>query len=130
MNNNFRMPKITQWLAASAVSLSVATSPAWAYDWLQFGGNAQHSGSNTAETTNTPANVSTLVSKFEATLPSVADSTPVYLEGVTTAGGVKNLLFVTTRDGWIVALDAQAGGTVWSHQNGPGGCKINNGSNS
>jgi PQQ-like domain len=127
MANSHRR-RIIQWLAASAFSLLVVARPAWGYDWLQFGGNPQHSGNNTSETTITPANVSTLVSKFEATLPSIADGAPVFLEGVTTAGGVKNLLFVTTKNGWIVALDAQTGTTVWSHQNGPGTCKINNGS--
>jgi PQQ enzyme repeat len=45
---------------------------------------------------------------------------------VTTAAGVRNLLFVTTRDGRIVALDAQTGATVWSHQYNPPGCNINN----
>src|SRR5664279_889191 len=109
--------RFVQYLAASALCLPIATGPAWAYDWLQFGGNPQHGGNNTSETIITPGNVSTLVSKFEATLPSVADSTPVFLEAVTTPGGVKNLLFVTTTDGWIVALDAQTGATVWSHQN-------------
>jgi PQQ-like domain len=121
--------RIIQCCAAVAISAAFASMPGLAYDWLQFGGNAQHSGNNTSETIITPANVSTLVSKFEATLPSVADGAPVFLEGVTTAGGVKNLLFVTTKDGWIVALDAQTGTSVWSHQNGPGTCKINNGSN-
>jgi hypothetical protein len=38
------------------------------------------------------------------------------------------MLFVTTTNGWIVALNAQTGDTLWSHQNGPGSCKINNGS--
>jgi PQQ-like domain len=127
MPNSHRR-RIIQCCAALAFSTPIASAPAWAYDWLQFGGNPQHSGNNTSETTITPGNVSTLVSKFEATLPSIADGAPVFLEGVTTAGGVKNLLFVTTKDGWIVALDAQTGASVWSHQNGPGGCKINLGS--
>jgi PQQ-like domain len=119
--------RIIRWLAASALCSPVATAPAWAYDWLQFGGNAQHSGNNTSEKALTAANVASLTSKFEADLPSVADSTPVFLEAVSTPTGVKNLVFVTTRDGWIVALDAQTGVTAWSHQNGPAGCKINNG---
>ena len=36
-------------------------------------------------------------------------------------------LFVTTRDGRIIALDAQNGAVVWNHQYGPGACTINNG---
>jgi hypothetical protein len=129
MMENLHRRRILQCLAALSFSLPIATAPAWAYDWLQFGGNPQHSGNNTAEMILTPGNVSTLVQKYQIMLPTTADGAPVYLEGVTTAAGVKNLLYVTTKDGWIVALDAQTGATVWSHQNGPGTCKINNGGN-
>ena len=120
---------ILQCLAALAWSLPIGSAPALAYDWLQFGGNPQHSGNNTAETILSPANVGTLVQKYQAMLPAIADGAPVYLEAVTTASGVKNLLFVTTRDGRIIALDAQNGATVWSHQYGPNGCKIINNGN-
>ena len=96
-----------------------------AYDWLQFGGDPQHSGNNVAETVLTPANVSALVQKYQVVLPATADGAPVFLEGVTTPSGVKDLLFVTTTDGRIIALDAQNGAQVWSQQYGPGMCKIN-----
>ena len=49
-------------------------------------------------------------------LPGTADGAPVFLEGVTTVGGVRDLLFVTTTAGHIVAIDAGSGATVWSHQ--------------
>jgi hypothetical protein len=93
---------------------------------LQFGGDPQHSGNNTAETALTPANVSALVQKYLVTLPATADGAPVFLEGVTTLSGIKDLLFVTTRDGRVIALDAQNGAQVWSHQYGAGTCQINN----
>lgn len=99
------------------------------YNWLQFDGNAQHSGDNTLETTLTTANVGGLQRLFQVALPSVADGAPVLLSGVSTASGVRDLLFVTTKDGHIVALDAHTGAQVWAHQNGPGTCHINNGSN-
>src|SRR5438552_13046058 len=109
----------------AALALSLATESVPAYDWLQFGGDPQHSGNNTAETALTPANVSALVQKYQVTLPATADSTPVFLEGVTTSSGVKDLLFVRTRDGRLIALDAQNGAQVWSHQYGAGTCQIN-----
>src|SRR5205807_1487153 len=87
-----------------ALVLSLVTATVRAYDWLQFGGDARHSGNNTAEATLSSANVSTLVQKYQATLPATADGAPVFLEGVTTPSGVKDLLFVTTRDGRIIAL--------------------------
>jgi len=115
-------------LCAAATLLLLGIRCASAYDWLQFGGDAQHSGLNTAESILTPANVGTLALKYQVTLAGNADGAPVFLQNVTTAGGVKDLLFVTTRDGQIIALDTQNGAVVWSHQYGPGTCKINNGS--
>jgi hypothetical protein len=124
MANTYRR-LVMQCLGALVCSLTLAIAPALAYDWLQFGGNPQHSGNNTAETFLNPVNVNSLVQKYQVTLPAVVDGTPMFLEAVTTPGGVRNLLFVTTQDGHIVALDAQTGATVWSHQYGPGACRIN-----
>ncbi len=112
-------------LCIAALALSLATESVPAYDWLQFGGDPQHSGNNTAETALTPANVSGLVQKYQVTLLATADGAPVFLEGVTTPSGIKDLLFVTTKDGRIIALDAQNGAQVWSHQYGAGTCQIN-----
>ena len=101
---------------------------ATAYDWVEFGFNAEHSGNDTLETTITSLNVNTLQKLFQVVLPDVADGAPAYLTSVNTPGGVQNLIFVTTRDGHIVARNAFTGSPVWSKQNGPGNCKINNGS--
>ena len=106
---------------------SVASSAATRYDWMQFNGSPIHAGNNVQETMISLQNVSGLSQKFQITLPDVADGAPVYLTGVTTAKGTQDLLFVTTRDGHIVALDAATGATVWSQQYGPGSCKINGG---
>ena len=113
-------------LCTLAGSLLITIGPASAYDWLQFGGAPQHSGNNTSETGLNPGNVSSLIQRYQTTLPAIVDGAPVFLEAVPTSGGFKNLLFVTTRDGRIIAIDAQNGATVWSHQYGPGACQINN----
>ncbi len=97
-----------------------------AYDWLQFNGDASHSGSNIYETRISTNSVNNLHLLFQVTLPGIADSSPVYLSNVKTAAGVRDLIFVTTRDGYIAAWDAQTGALVWSKQYGPGGCLINN----
>jgi hypothetical protein len=52
----------------------------------------------------------------------------VFLEGVTTAGGTKDLLFVTTKAGDTLALDAKTGAQVWIKSYPAGSCRINNGS--
>ena len=122
-----RRLRLAQCLCAAVVLLSLAVTPARAYDWLQFGGDPQHSGDNALETTITKANVSTLAQKYSLSIGATADGAPVFLEGVATSNGIKDLLFVTTLDGRIIALDAATGAIVWSHQYGPGSCTINNG---
>ncbi len=107
----------------------LAPSFAPAYDWLQFNGDAAHSGNNQLESHVTPSNVGQLSLKFQVSLSpgDVEDGAPVFLDSVSTPAGVQSLLFVTTRNGYIIALNADTGAQVWSHQNGPGSCKINNG---
>jgi PQQ-like domain len=104
------------------------TAQASPYDWLQYNGNSRHDGNNTQETVLGATNVASLQFLFQASLPSVADGAPVYLANVATPGGPRDLLFVTTKAGHIIALDAATGGQVWSRQYGPGTCRINGGS--
>ncbi len=87
-----------------------------AFDWAQFNGNPQHSGDNTQEKMITPATVKNLKQLFKISLPDVADGAPAFLSGVNTSSGIKNLVFVTTRSGYIVALDAATGNQIWSHR--------------
>ncbi len=115
---------------AVALGLTVlGASPAHAYDWLQMNGSPSHSGNNPLEKSLNHNNVASLTQRFQASLPAVADGAPVLLRRVSTAGGVRDLLFVTTKAGHIVALDAHTGTQVWIKQFGAGSCKINNGSN-
>lgn len=94
----------------SPAGISAASS----YDWLQFDGSPQHTGVNTSETSISPSNVGSLTRLFQVTLPSTADGAPVYLTGVSTPSGTRDLVFVTTKAGHIIALDAHTGATVWS----------------
>jgi outer membrane protein assembly factor BamB len=109
------------WLALLAFAASDARA-ATPYDWPQFNGNARHSGLNTRETLLSAANVGRLQQLFQVTLPAVADSTPVLLTSVSTTGGAKDLLFVNTVQGGLVALDAHTGSTIWSVQHGKAAC--------
>src|ERR1700674_2906741 len=104
-----------------AALAGVARLPAQT-DWLQFDFDARHSGVNPFEGQITAANVANLGVIFNVSLPAVADGAPAYLSGVSTASGLRDLLFVTTKDGRLVAVDALTGVTVWSRQpaTGPG----------
>ncbi|HLX27990.1 MAG TPA: PQQ-binding-like beta-propeller repeat protein [Casimicrobiaceae bacterium] len=121
----------TRWyLAAFATWFGLCVvPPASADDWLQFDGNAQHSGNNSMETLLDRSNVAALTLKYQMTLPAIADGAPVLLQAVSTPSGVKDLLFVTTIAGHILAIDSQTGSTAWIRQFGPGSCKVNGGSN-
>ncbi len=100
-------------------------------DWLQFGFDMQHSGNNSLETTINAANVAGLQKLFQIQLPAntippnianIADDAPVYLSNVTVGGSSKDVLFVTTKPGDILAFDARTGQQIWRHQNGVANC--------
>jgi outer membrane protein assembly factor BamB len=88
--------------------------PAAATDWLQFGFDASHSGVNPHETALTPQTVADLKLKYSATLPGRVEGAPVYLAGVETPAGVRDMLYVTLRNGTLVAVDAPSGDVLWS----------------
>src|SRR5277367_6377451 len=103
--------KTLAWFAccALAVVAQLSCSCALAYDWLQFNGDQGHSGTNNLETTINANNVGQLLLKFQVALPSVEDGAPVFLDSVSTSSGVQSLVFVTTKDGHIIALNANTG---------------------
>jgi hypothetical protein len=85
------------------------------YDWMQFNGDARHSGVNTLETIITAQNVGGLKQLFQVTLPAQIDSSAAVLTNVDTGTAAKDLIFVNSVQGHHVALDARTGATVWSH---------------
>ena|SRR5689334_1063218 len=110
-----------------ALVAMTACASARAYDWLQFNGDPSHSGNNVLEAALDRNSVSALALKFQVSFPAAADGAPVLLQGVATPSGPRDLLFVTTRAGHIVALDAATGATAWTRQYGAAGCGINRG---
>jgi outer membrane protein assembly factor BamB len=100
-------------------------APTVSYDWLQFNGDAQHSGNNRLEKTITISKTLTLGRLFRIHMPDTGATTPVALTGVNVSGTPRDLLFVTTEHGMLLAIDAHTGAQVWSVQHGPGDCKVN-----
>jgi outer membrane protein assembly factor BamB len=100
------------FLILSACALASAQASA-ATDWLQFGFDPSHSGINPDETLLTPQNVKYLTLLYSKTLSTPAEGTPVLLTAVSTAQGVKDLLFLTLEDGTLLALDAATGTQIW-----------------
>jgi len=130
MPHRLARPQVFLALALCAVTL-VAALPdtVAAYDWPAFGGPNAFTGLNLDETQITPNNVGQLHRLFHASLPDTADGVPAVLTGAQMPGGTaRDVVFLTTRSGHLVALDAHSGAQLWDVQHGPGDCKINNGS--
>jgi outer membrane protein assembly factor BamB len=103
--------------ALAAAGLPSSGTPG---DWQQFGYDPRHSGLATLETTLQPGNAATLHLLYSVPLPGTVDDAPVFLSGVATPLGLLDLLYMTTTDGRLVAVDAAAGKTIWSRQPAPG----------
>lgn len=96
-------------------------------NWPVFDYSPDRAGVNPQQMDLSAATVGRLHKMWSAKLPSPADSSPVYLHNLAMPDGTHHdLLFVTTTDGHIVALDAASGRILWSHQ--PVGPKITNSS--
>lgn len=95
-------------------------------DWIQFAGGG-HSGVS-PDTTITTANAHNLRRLWRVALPARADGSPVVVLGVSTPGGKRDLVVVTTVAGDVVAVDATTHAIVWQRSHPAANCKINNGS--
>jgi outer membrane protein assembly factor BamB len=83
-------------------------------DWTQFGFDPSGTRNNSAETRITAANVANLHLFWRSQLPDIADSTPALLHGLTFPdGAVRNVLYLTTKSGSLLALDADSGTLLW-----------------
>jgi hypothetical protein len=111
-------------IALSLLAALAFASSGNAYDWRQFNGDAAHGGNNTAETAIGRSNVATLAIKFQVRPPDVVDGAPVALESVATPFGMRDVLFATTREGHVLAIDANSGQEIWRRQSGVGDCLI------
>jgi PQQ-like domain len=98
--------------SATSEALGAAAPPA-AQDWTRFGWDAQRSSSFPFATGITAANVAGLV-RQQVQLPGTADSSPIYLHGVTIGGRSHDAFFLTTTYGITVAVDAASGGILWT----------------
>jgi outer membrane protein assembly factor BamB len=95
------------------LAAACAVMPARAYDWLQFCGDSQHSCLNAKESTLNAANVKGLKKIWEIALPAATDAQPVFLGGVTTPKGVRDVVYVGTVQCQLYAVDAYTGEILW-----------------
>jgi outer membrane protein assembly factor BamB len=87
-------------------------------DPITFGYSNARLGSDPPATTVTPANVQRLKPRWRSSLSGAINTQPLAVDGVSVRGRTRNLLLVGTEHGQVVALDADSGAIVWSHQVG------------
>ena len=91
-------------------------------NWVRFGFDPARGGVNPEETLISEGTVGGLRLLWRTKLPGVADSSPILLHDLDFGKGTHDVLYATTRDGAIVALDAVSGEILWSHR--PSGPQI------
>lgn len=85
-------------------------------DWPRFGFDPSRSGVNPEDSSITPSTLGNLHRLWQTTLSGVADSSPILLHALNFPDKTHDALYVTTRDGQIIALDAADGSVLWSRQ--------------
>jgi len=78
-----------------------------------FDGGVDDPGANYNESWLTTSNVSKLKVLWKANLPEVADNSVIEEAGVSTSSGYKNMVFVNTIKGNLIAYDALTGAKIW-----------------
>ena len=87
-------------------------------DWTRFGFDASGTRNNSAETHIKATNVAGLHLAWRSQLPDIADSTPAFLSALTFPDGtMRDVLYLTTKSGSLVALDADSGARLWTRTN-------------
>jgi outer membrane protein assembly factor BamB len=81
-------------------------------DWARFGYDAARRNAGPASTGITAANVGSL-RRQRIALPGTADSSPIYLRGVSVKGARHDVFVVTTSYGRTLAIDADSGARLW-----------------
>jgi outer membrane protein assembly factor BamB len=103
-------------LLLTAYAARYVATPAESGAWSRFGFDPASSRTNSTEMRLNPSNVHELQRLWTATLPDVADSSPAYLPAIRFPDGTtRDVLYLTTKSGRIVALDADTGGELWAH---------------
>lgn len=99
-------------------ALKYAATPNASASWSRFGYDAASSRANPVEQQLDAANVHALHRLWQTTLADVVDSSPAYLHALTFPDGTtRDVLYLTTRSGSLIALDANTGDPLWTRQN-------------
>jgi outer membrane protein assembly factor BamB len=101
-------------------------APPASADWTQVDRDVARTGDAVGETTITTANASTLAPLWSQAVDGKVTAQPLFLKGVTVAGGVHDVVIAATNANSVYALDADTGATLWRRNFGAedGNCAI------
>jgi len=103
---------VTVWaVALLAIGLSASAE---GQDWPTFGWDVGRSSAPTVSMGVTAANVGSMA-RQRVTLDGTVDSSAIYLGGVSVAGAIRDVFFVTTTYGKTIAIDADSGAVLWEY---------------
>ena len=100
-------------VAVAVLALGSASEAATSgNDWTRFGWNAVRTSAPTFATGIAAGDVKSL-HRQQVQLGGTADSSPIYLHGISVKGGTHDVFFVTTTYGKTDAIDAATGAMLW-----------------
>lgn len=100
-------------LALALLVAAATATVARAEDWPLFGHDSARTGFDAGGTAITAYNVHRLRMRWQISLGTVADSTPIFLERVPIHGRVRPMLFQTDKSGVTYGIDALTGRIRW-----------------
>src|SRR5579859_1561846 len=105
--------------ASFLVGNALFNPPVQAVNVLTQHNDVARTGANTAETILTPANVNsnTFGKLFTDSVDGLVYAQPLFVENLSIAGGIHNVVFVCTENNSVYALDADTGGVTYWHVN-------------
>jgi outer membrane protein assembly factor BamB len=96
-----------------ALLIGVVAPAARAEDWPLFGHDPARTSVDVGGTAIDVQNVHRLRMRWQISLGTVADSTPIFLERVQRGGRVRSMLFQTDKKGVTYGIDALTGRIYW-----------------
>lgn len=103
---------------AAAVVLPPLGAALAAQDWTTYAFDNQRTGYNPGETTLDTKNVGQLKRQWSTGLGGPSITQPLVATGVATAHGTRDLVYVGTQSGALLALDRRTGAVAWRKQLG------------
>jgi hypothetical protein len=118
MPKRWRLAVFAVVLAASCCSTTTAVASSGGGtgqgDWPMFGYNTQRTNVGPSNTGIDGANLHRLTRRVVA-IDGTVDSSPVQLHAVRVGGRVRDVVFVTTTYGKVIALDPGTGAKLWEY---------------